>query len=53
LYQSFHFELATIDEILLNGVRNSFMPAQQKQVMEEKFRAEMTRLRQEYGLVYQ
>jgi adenosine deaminase len=53
LYQSFHFKLATIDEILLNGVRHSFMPARQKQVMEEKFRVEMTRLRQEYGLVYQ
>ncbi|MBV9258826.1 MAG: hypothetical protein JO215_12500, partial [Ktedonobacteraceae bacterium] len=46
LYDSFHFSLDTIDEILLNGVRHSFMPVEKKHKMEEEFRAEMKRLRQ-------
>ena len=50
LHDPFHFPLDTIDEILLNGVRHSFMPAEQKQKMEEEFRAEMKRLRQELEL---
>jgi adenosine deaminase len=45
LYDPFHFSLDTIDEILLNGVRHSFMPAEQKKKMEEDFRAEMRELR--------
>jgi adenosine deaminase len=44
LYDPFHFSLDTIDEILLNGVRHSFMSTEQKQKMEEEFRAEMKRL---------
>jgi adenosine deaminase len=51
LYRSFHFDLATIDEIVLNGVRHSFMPSQQKLVMEEEFRATMTRLHRVFGLL--
>ncbi len=45
LYEPFHFSLDTIDEILLNGVRHSFMHAEKKQKMEEEFRTEMKRLR--------
>jgi len=50
LHDPFHFSLATIDEILLNGVTHSFMPATKKQKMEEEFRGEMKRLREELGL---
>lgn len=50
LYEPFHFSLNTIDDILLNGVRHSFMPAEKKHKMEEEFRAEMKRLRDELGL---
>lgn len=50
LHDPFHFSLDTIDEILLNGVRHSFMSAEQKQNMEEEFRAEMKRLRRELDL---
>jgi len=45
LYDPFHFSLDAIDEILLNGVRHSFMPVEQKQKMEEEFKVEMKRLR--------
>lgn len=50
LHEAFSFPLDTIDEILLNGVRHSFLPQEQKEQMERDFRAEMFRLRQEYGL---
>lgn len=50
LYEPFQFSLDTIDEILLNGVRHSFLPQERKVQMEDDFRAEMTRLRQECGL---
>jgi len=50
LYEPFAFSLDTIDELLLNGVRHSFLPQAQKEQMERDFRAEMSRLRQEYGL---
>lgn len=50
LHDPFDFSLDTIDEILLNGVRHSFMPTEQKQKMEAGFRAEMKRLRQELHL---
>jgi adenosine deaminase len=50
LHDPFGFDLDTIDEILLNGVRHSFMPPDQKQQMEAEFRAEMTRLRRELDL---
>ncbi len=45
LYDPFAFSLDTIDEILLNGVRHSFLPDEQKQQLEAEFRAEMQRLR--------
>ena len=50
LYDPFGFSLDTIDEILLNGVRHSFMPPEQKRKMEAEFRMEMKRLRQDLHL---
>ena len=47
LFQPFNLSLDTIDEILLNGVRHSFLPREQKQNMEESFRREMKHLKQE------
>ena len=40
----------TINEIVLNGVRYSFLPVEEKQAMEAAFSAEMTQLRQTHGL---
>jgi hypothetical protein len=42
--------LEKIDEILLNGVRHSFLEVEQKQQMEQTFRAEMKQLHDELGL---
>jgi aminodeoxyfutalosine deaminase len=50
LFDAFSFDLSTANEILLNGVRHSFLPEQRKQTMEAEFRTEMTRLQQELGL---
>ncbi len=50
LYEPFRFSLDTIDEILLNGVRHSFMAEAEKSKMEEEFRAEMRQLREELAL---
>lgn len=50
LHSAFGLELDAIDEILLNGVRHSFLPPESRQAMETAFRAEMLRLRQECGL---
>lgn len=50
LADPFNFDIATINEIVLNGVRHSFLPAQEKVAMEARFRAEMTRRQQELGL---
>lgn len=50
LHDPFQLSLDTIDDILLNGVRHSFMPTEQKQRMEAEFRTEMQRLRGELGL---
>ena len=51
LHETFSFSLDTIDEILLNGMRQSFLAQAKKEQMEVGFRTEMMRLRQEYGLV--
>ena len=40
----FNFDLATINDILLNGVRHSFLPAEQKSTLEQRFRGEMASL---------
>lgn len=50
LSDPFNFSLDTIDEILLNGVRHSFMSAEKKQKMQEEFRSEMQRLRSDLQL---
>jgi len=50
LYDTWDLSLEAIDEILLNGIRKSFLEAEQKQRMEQTFRAEMRRLRSELQL---
>lgn len=50
LAHPFNFDLNTINEILLNGVRHSFLPPQEKQAMEAAFRSEMLKLQHELGL---
>ena len=50
LSDPFNFDINTIDEILLNGVRCSFLPAEEKQAREALFQAEMTKLRRELSL---
>ncbi len=50
LYEAFHFSLVTIDEMLLNSVRHSFLPQARKVQMEAAFRLEMAQLRQECSL---
>lgn len=46
----FNFEINTINEILLNGVRCSFLPAEERQALEALFEAEMTQLRRELSI---
>lgn len=48
LHEPFNFDLDTINDILLNGVRHSFLPQEQKEQMEVSFRIEMTELRTQY-----
>lgn len=50
LYDAFHLGLDEIDEIILNGVRHSFLPKIRKEIMESEFRTEMDRLRKELKL---
>lgn len=50
LFDAFSFDLDTTNDILLNGVRYSFLPDERKQAMEAEFRREMMRLRQELEL---
>jgi adenosine deaminase len=45
LASQFGFELPAIEEILLNGVRHSFLPPERKSVLLAAFRAEMAQLR--------
>ncbi len=46
----FNFDINTIDEILLNGVRCSFLPAEERQALEALFQAEIAKLRRELSL---
>jgi len=46
----FNFDINTIDEILLNGVRCSFLPAEERQALEALFEAEITKIRRELSL---
>lgn len=50
LFDAFSFDLDSANDILLNGVRYSFLPDERKQAMEAEFRHEMTRLRQSLEL---
>ena len=50
LADPFGFELATINDILLNGVRQSFLPPQEKAEMLDSFQAEMAALQRVQGL---
>lgn len=48
LADTFDGDLATADEILLNGVRHSFLPPERKQALEAVFRAEMAALKAQH-----
>jgi aminodeoxyfutalosine deaminase len=50
LADPFNFDLTTINEIILNGVRHSFLPAKEKQALEAAFRDEMAKLRHQLTL---
>jgi aminodeoxyfutalosine deaminase len=50
LFDAFHFDINTVNDILLNGVRHSFLPVEQKRAMEAEFQTEMARLQHEFGL---
>lgn len=50
LDSAFGFAVEEIDEILLDAVRHSFLPAERRLAMEAAFRAEMTNLKQIHGL---
>jgi adenosine deaminase len=50
LADPFKFDLAAINTILLNGVRHSFLPAEEKQALETNFQAELTRLQRDLGI---
>jgi len=45
LSDPFGFDTSTIEDILLNAVRQSFLPVTRKQALESAFRSEMTQLR--------
>jgi aminodeoxyfutalosine deaminase len=44
LVQSFHFDRSTVNEVLLNGVQHSFLPADRKHALETIFQDEMRQL---------
>jgi adenosine deaminase len=50
LFETFKFDLNTVNNLLLNSVRYSFLPQEQKQTMEAAFQAEMIRLQGEWAL---
>jgi len=45
LHRPFGLDVASIDDILLNGVRHSFLPPRRKQELEAQFKEEMARLK--------
>jgi aminodeoxyfutalosine deaminase len=47
LHEPFRFDVAAIDNILLNGVRYGFLDAQRKQHLETAFLSEFARLKQD------
>lgn len=48
LASAFNLDVAQIDEILLNGVRCSFLPDEQKRPLEAAFRAELDELKRQH-----
>jgi aminodeoxyfutalosine deaminase len=50
LFDAFHFDINTVNDILLNSVHHSFLPMEQKRAMEAAFQTEMVRLQHEPGL---
>lgn len=50
LFDVFNFDIKTVNNILLNGVRHSFLPQEEKSTLEETFRAEMAQLQHELAL---
>ncbi|MGZ6365452.1 MAG: adenosine deaminase [Ktedonobacteraceae bacterium] len=46
LFAPFNFEINSINEILLNSVRYSFLPLEERHALEDLFRTEMTKLQQ-------
>ncbi len=48
LAEPFSFDVNTIDEIVLNGIRHSFLPPDRKRQMEQAFREEMEGLRKSF-----
>jgi adenosine deaminase len=47
---TFGFTVQEIDDILLNGVRHSFLPAEHKSKMESEFRAELDALKRQHAV---
>ena len=45
LKEAFDLDLPTIDEVLLNGVRHSFLPPERKRALEADFRADLDALK--------
>jgi adenosine deaminase len=50
LADPFGFDLATINDILLNGVRQSFLPSEEKRALETSFQSEMATLQRNLAL---
>lgn len=50
LADPFNFDLKTINEIILNGVRHSFLTAQEKKSLEAAFKDEMAKMKHELTL---
>jgi hypothetical protein len=47
LVDSFNFDVNTVNEVILNALRFSFLPLEEKQAMEVAFRDEMERLQRD------
>ena len=50
LFNTFSFDIDTANDILLNGVRHSFLPPAEKQAMKAAFQQEMAQLQRELAL---
>lgn len=48
LASEFSFDIATIDDILLNAVRHSFLPTDQKDALQKRFASEMASLKADH-----